>query len=1080
MSVIKIRVPELIKNHSDCWDVTVHLKNCDCNSESNKGDCMKARFNVGDSVMINHTNQVGTISKVSESSHGFSYYVRIGEKRKRFREEDLSIYVDIEDAIFFDFENQTFGNADQFRQFVYFRRFSEAQEKNLYSHQGNKIIFNPFQYKPLLKFLSTESDERILIADEVGVGKTIETGIILDELFARGDLNSRDTILVVCPNVLCRKWQSELKEKFQMDDFQILDSKALQFSLTRIKEGSRGNILHGIVSEQLIRSERYQLLLEECRDTTGEPFIHFLVIDECHHYRNPETNTHKIGSLLSRCAERVVMLSATPFNLRSEDLFYQLNMLNPALFPEEEVFHELTEQIRKVNQCIFMLHDKESVADGTMLRYLDDLYPLANHNTFMVNELNALRHQIQAKGEIPINDMIKYENTLNMLNPLSTSFTRTLKRDAIEHRVTREVRTAEVHFTEAEAQIYQDFIDINMLRHKMRGVSEKAFGLISNGLERIAASSVVALEQNIKRFMQLSDIDQDVEEVMENDLGIDSASSNIFKGILTDKYNGLLKQIHALNGVDSKYNAFKYLIDSIQNTSPDNPRIIVFSFYVGTLKYLRKKLKEDGFKVSLMYGNTPAETPTRYTEDEDGFRVVGRNDLMRAFHEGEFDILLASEVGGEGLDFQFCTALINYDLPYNPMRIEQRIGRIDRMGQLSDKIIIGNLCIDETIDMVINRVLLSRISDATDLLGELEPIITHEMEEINKMILRKELTPEELRRREKELSARIEKERVTREEFDRRRFELVNDTGFRSEFEDAIKKSRIDPVDSCLFTIAFLKGINGCWSKQINETAIEIHLSKELKGKLAIYYSKIDVGAGTKEISSIIKASTDPVINFKGSDAYNHPDHIFVKPSGAWIHFMIDYLKGQINEEERRVFSVSIKENMATPLTIGAYLVYVYDYEFVGFRDTLATSYIVVNLREGSVVSITDDSLDDIFRNVQSNKHNIEITIEDIEDARYIADDASDNELEHIQKAMTESNDLKIVARMKAIQSLSNMNIKNKEEKLFDADDKEREKIVKAIEKEKKKTKEKLEILEKKRHLTSSSSLQGLCLLEVI
>lgn len=1040
---------------------------------------MKARFNVGDSVIINNTNQIGTINKVSESSHGFSYYVRVGEKRKRFREEDLSIYVDVEDAIFSDFENQTYGNADQFRQYVYFHRFSEAQEKNLYSHQGNKIIFNPFQYKPLLKFLSTESDERLLIADEVGVGKTIETGIIMDELFARGDLNNRDTILVVCPSVLCRKWQSELNEKFQMDDFQILNSKDLQFALTRIKEGSRGNILHGIVSEQLIRSERYQLLLEECRDVTGEPFIHFLVIDECHHYRNPETNTHKTGALLSRCAERVVMLSATPFNLRSEDLFYQLNMLNPALFPEEGIFHELTEQIRKVNQCIFMLHDKEKVADGTLIKYLDDLYPLANHNVLIVNEMNALRHQIQAKGEIPINDVIRYENTLNMLNPLSTSFTRTLKRDAIEHRVTREVRTAEVHFTEAEAQIYQDFIDINMLRHKMRGVSEKAFGLISNGLERIAASSVVALEQNIKRFMQMSDIDQDVEEVLENDLGIDNASSNIFRDVLADKYRGLIQQIHALNGVDSKYSAFRYLIDSIQRTSPDNPRIIVFSFYVGTLKYLRKKLKEDGYQVALMYGNTPTETPSRYTEDEDGFHVIGRTDLMHAFHEGEFDILLASEVGGEGLDFQFCSALINYDLPYNPMRIEQRIGRIDRMGQLSDKIIIGNLCIDETIDMVINRVLLSRISDATDLLGDLEPIITHEMEEINQMILRKELTPEELKRREKELSARIEKERLTREEFDRRRFELVNDSGFRSEFEDAIKKSRIDPIDSCLFTVAFLKGINGCWSKSINESAIEIHLSKDVREKLAIYYRKTDMGAGTKEINSIIKASTDPIINFKGSDAYNHPEHIFVKPSGAWIHFMIDYLKGQINEKEGRVFSVSVKENQAAPLTLGSYLVYVYDYEFAGFRNTLTTSYIVVNLSNSTVVSITDDSLDSIFRNVQTNRRPVDITVEDMEDARFIADEASDNELDYLHKSMTESNDLKIVARMKAIQSLSETNIKKQEEKLVEADEKAREKIIKAIEKEKKKTTEKLEMLEKKRHLTYSSSLQGLCLLEV-
>lgn len=77
-----------------------------------------------------------------------------------------------------------------------------------------------------------------------------------------------------------------------------------------------------------------------------------------------------------------------------------------------------------------------------------------------------------------------------------------------------------------------------------------------------------------------------------------------------------------------------------------------------------------------MYGKTPEETPNNQ-KDEDGFKVLGRSDIMKSFENGEYEIMLVSEVGGEGLDFQFCSALINYDLPYNPMRIEQRIGRID-------------------------------------------------------------------------------------------------------------------------------------------------------------------------------------------------------------------------------------------------------------------------------------------------------------------------------------------------------------------------------------------------------------------
>ena len=189
---------------------------------------MAAKFASGDFVRISSTNQVATIIKVSETANAISYTVMIDGKRKRYREEELLPYVDVEDTISQDFEEQNFGTADQLQRYVYFQQFSETQDANIYSYQGNKIIFNPFQYKPLMKFLSIDSDERLLVADEVGVGKTIESGIILDELIARGDLKARDSILIVCPNVLCRKWQAELRSKFQMDDSWIRNGDSLK------------------------------------------------------------------------------------------------------------------------------------------------------------------------------------------------------------------------------------------------------------------------------------------------------------------------------------------------------------------------------------------------------------------------------------------------------------------------------------------------------------------------------------------------------------------------------------------------------------------------------------------------------------------------------------------------------------------------------------------------------------------------------------------------------------------------------------------------------------------------------------
>ena len=112
---------------------------------------------------------------------------------------------------------------------------------------------------------------------------------------------------------------------------------------------------------------------------------------------------------------------------------------------------------------------------------------------------------------------------------------------------------------------------------------------------------------------------------------------------------------------------------------------MIFSTFRGTLHYLEEKLREKGYSLELMYGPTPAR-------DEDCRRgEKSRERIGAEFRRGEFQILLASEVAGEGLDFEHCHVVINYDLPWNPMRVEQRIGRCDRLGQRSDKVHVGSL-----------------------------------------------------------------------------------------------------------------------------------------------------------------------------------------------------------------------------------------------------------------------------------------------------------------------------------------------------------------------------------------------------
>lgn len=1037
---------------------------------------MEPKFHAGELAQIKSTGEVVTINAISPGLSQTFYLVFQNGKKNRYKEGELLPYVDKEAELMNKIMRGDFANAESFQKYAYYRLFSESQDGNLYSYQGNKIIFNPFQYKPLLKFLGPGSDERLLVADEVGVGKTIESGIIIDELISRGDLKHNDAIIIVCPSVLCTKWRKELKTKFQIDDFYVHDGKSLSFLLNEIKETGKIHYTHSIVSEQLFRGEKYQQLLKECLEERGEAFFSLLIVDECHHYRNPGTNTNKFGSLLSLCSERVVMLSATPFNLKSDDFYNQLHMLNPTMFPEQSVFNHLLKQIRSVNKAITLVKKDDVESRGQLINYIETLRPIAEQNQYIADSFRDIYDRIVAGEILSTKDKVDFEKILEKLNPISSSFTRTLKRDAIEHRVTRETMTLDVRFSSEEADVYNSFLEINLERYKMLGISERAFGLILNGLERIAASSIVALEKNVNKFIHMPV--EDFARAISEDEEIDIKAAKVMLQMLKDSYSELMFKIKNVGCNDSKYNTFKKLVENVQLATGENKRIIVFSFYTETLKYLRRRLNEDGYKVTLMYGKTPEETPNSQ-KDEDGFPIVGRSDAMKGFEDGEYEIMLVSEVGGEGLDFQFCSALINYDLPYNPMRIEQRIGRIDRMGQEADKIIIGNLCIENTIDVVINRVLLSRISAATDLIGEMEPIIAQGLAEINELIITKEFTEEELLKREKEIEQRIEKAKQTREEFDEARYELVNDKGFRDEFEDSIKKSRISPHESLLFTYCFLKKENGCSLKILTDTSGIIHVSKDICERVKAYLKKMNLGKQGEELQMLIEKNGDLLIDFEGDSAYSNKEAVFFKPVGAWTHFVIDYLRALNVENPENLFFGSIRAKEVDDLEKGRFWLFSYEMEFDGFFDSKSYEYFICKEDATAVHVLDDDQKKEIFQNIRVSKKPDSILLDYFDEAKMKAEDLAEERKEEIAKEAISGNAIKIGSRIEAIRNLSGIRVRNLEDELIGATGKEEERIRRAIAREKSKTTEKINILEEKLNYVGTYSLDAICLLDV-
>ena len=170
--------------------------------------------------------------------------------------------------------------------------------------------------------------------------------------------------------------------------------------------------------------------------------------------------------------------------------------------------------------------------------------------------------------------------------------------------------------------------------------------------------------------------------------------------------------------------------------------MLVFSFFLHTLDYLEVRIREAGFRVAVVNGRVP---------DEERDLLRGRFRLGRG--EGDaLDVLLSSEVGCEGLDYEFCDRLVNYDIPWNPMRIEQRIGRIDRFGQTSEKVLIYNFITPGTVEERIYFRCFERLGIFRDTVGDLEEVLGETVAELNRVVLDPSLTPEQLDEKARQLA----------------------------------------------------------------------------------------------------------------------------------------------------------------------------------------------------------------------------------------------------------------------------------------------------------------------------------------
>lgn len=657
-------------------------------------------------------------------------------------------------------------------------QLSSPSASALYSLNSGRVRFVPYQYRPVFKLIRADRP-RLLVADEVGVGKTIEAGLILKELQARNDIKS---VLIICPKALVaeRKWELEMK-RFD-EHFIPLNGSLLRHCIKEAHLSGEWPTQYekAIVPTSLFDNDlmfgkpgkgksRDQGLL----DLDPPPKFDLVIVDEAHHIRNSETFLHQAVRYFADNAEAVVFLSATPVQLGREDLYTLLNVLRPDVIIDPASFGQMAEPNQFVNAAIQASRRGEPGWTEQVREYLREVA-----GTMWGREVLAINPGFQhiydglAEGGEDGTSRIKTIHSLEGLYTFSALINRTRRRDIGEF-TTRKAETVSTEFTLSQKSLHDDLLGvIARILARLHGNQNVKFMMTT--VSRQAASSLYGLAPALQDILhgKLARL----EEADETDEGNEHQFD--FVEQIRGDIESLVQRAKNLDPQDPKADAFMQVI-SDKLGMPRN-KVLVFSTFRHTLRYLVTKLAATHIRFGLVHGGV----------SDDERAVLRKRFSLAKEDEDAIDVLLSSEVGCEGLDFQFCDCLVNFDLPWNPMRIEQRIGRIDRYGQQSEAVGIFNFITPGTIDAEIYVRCLSRIGVFQHAIGGNEEILGDITKELHNIAETFSLSDEERQRSLLQLSDNKIRQMQEEQRLEERQGELFGLNIAAASWEQRLAKSR--------------------------------------------------------------------------------------------------------------------------------------------------------------------------------------------------------------------------------------------------------------------------------------------------
>ena len=588
---------------------------------------------------------------------------------KVFRPSDGEVYKLSDDSIT---DSPVDRNMDEYyiRYVALLSKIKNETSGGVLSKLSNGVIPLPHQRYVLERVIS-DNNIRYILADEVGLGKTIEAGLIIKELKTRGLIKR---ILVVCPTGLVTQWSLEMREKFGETFHVVLPDEYATIRKITDSDDIYGGFDQVISPMDSIKPlerragwtvERIEKYNEERIYSIINSGWDLVVIDEAHRVAGStgEVARHRLGSLLASASPYLLLLTATPHNGKTEPFLRLIRLLDEQAFPNYRAI--VKEQVAPY----VIRTEKREALDNNGNRLFK------NRTTKSINLTWDERHSMQRKLYKMVTDYVSRSNNkamrnrgknmwfiflLIMMQRLVSSSTR-----AIRESMERRIRVLEAQDTQLKTMSDEEFASME-------------------------------LEMNMEDA--LTSISIDIKEEI-SELGAMVA----------------LAEQAEYQYLDAKVDPLVQIIDDLY-AEESECKVIIFTEFIATQSYLTGLLSDRGYKVSILNGSMSIEE---------------RNDVLDVFRTAS-DILVSTDTGGEGLNLQFANTVINYDLPWNPMKIEQRIGRVDRIGQQRN-VIAYNFILTDTVESRVREVLEEKLNAILTELGadKYSDVLDGEAAEIN-------------------------------------------------------------------------------------------------------------------------------------------------------------------------------------------------------------------------------------------------------------------------------------------------------------------------------------------------------------